>query len=511
MQDLIEIVNLIQRTKFKSNGLLEIIVEPESLMGQLYEAISQKRVTSDEDIKVLFPETMKDPGRLATIKSKLKDRLCDAVFLLGYKDSTYNDRQKAFFECTKKWGAAMILISKNARSSGINLLEKLFRHTEHFEFTELSLDIARVLRLHFGMLAGDEKRYLLYEAKLKECEELWTIERQVETLYTDLVIRYVNSKSDKNAITEKAREFYEKARPLMAQASSFKVQMFGRLIETVIYDSQNDFISLMRVCDDAINYFEAKEYQSTLSLLVFYYNLVICHLSAGQFDKSWAILEKLEDYVEEGSFNWFKMKELGFFTAMHAKDYQHANLLYKQVTEYSLFEFLPSPVAELWRILGAYVNLLIFVDLLRPEPNGDQVASQIKFRLNRFLNEVPVFSKDKRGMNLPVLIAQFLFLLADGKSDACEERVEAMNKYRSRYLGDSETTRSRIFFKMLALVPACGFNPEILVNKAQKLRNELDQTPWHMVPQSIEVEIMPYEHLWEIVLSCLGKQPNLQD
>lgn len=511
MQDLIELVNLIQRTKFKSAGLLEVILEPESYMGQLYDALAQKKVRSDEDMRAIFPELAKDPGRLATLKSKLKDRLIDAVFLLGYKDPNYNDRQPAFFECTKKWAAAMVLISRNARINGIGLLEKLLRHTEHFEFTELTLDIVRVLRLHYGLVEGDEKRYTYYENRLRECEALWAIERQVETLYTDLVIRYVNSKSDKNAITEKAREYFIQAEPLLAQSTSFKVQIFGRLIETIIYDSQNNYPAMTKACEDAIRFFETKDYQSTLSVQVFYYNLVICYLVDRQFEKSRAILAKFDNYLENGSFNWFKMKELSFFTAMHAEDYQEAYQIFKHVTQHPFFEHLPTPAAELWKILEAYVCFLIYIGLLRPETNGEMGAGQIKFRLSRFLNEVPVFSKDKRGMNLPVLIIQFLYLLADGKYDTCEERVDALNKYRSRYLNDPETIRSSTFFKMLTMIPASGFDEEVIAGKTQKLRNALDQTPWHTVPQSLEVEIIPYEQLWEIIRFCLKKGARTED
>ena len=503
MQDLIELINLIQRTKFKANGLLEVIVEPETQMGQLYDAIAQKKVRSDDDAKKLFPDTMKDSGRLATIKSKLKDRLNDSVFLLGFKENSYADRHRAFFECTKKWASAMILINKNARLNGISALEKLLRHTEQFEFTELTLDILRVLRLHYGLVVGDEQQYSYYETRLRDVEEIWAAENQVEAFYTELVIRYVNSKADKNAITEKARDYLGKATPLMKRYPSFKVQIFGRLIETIIYDSQNDYRQMTRICEDSIAFFESKPYQTTLSLQVFYYNLVVCYLADKKFDKCYEIIEKFDEFLEDGSFNWFKMQELSFFTRMHAGDYAAAFQIFKKVTEHQHFEHVSAPVAELWKILDAYLCFLMYVGLLKPNNNGTPGEQQIKFRLNRFLNEVPVFSKDKRGMNIPVLIVQFLYLLADGKFDACEERVEALNKYRLRYLYDRETLRSNCFLKLLVSIPGRGFNATQLRPKVAKLRECLAANPWYAVPQSLEIEVVPYEDLLEIVLQCL--------
>ena len=46
---------------------------------------------------------------------------------------------------------------------------------------------------------------------------------------------------------------------------------------------------------------------------------------------------------------------------------------------------------EQWRIIEAYANLL--------DINTGQV-----FRVSRFLNEVPIFSKDKRGNNIAIIV-----------------------------------------------------------------------------------------------------------
>ena len=54
MQHLIELVNLVQKTKFKANGLLELIIEPDSRIDRLYEAIWHKKIQSDADVKTVL-------------------------------------------------------------------------------------------------------------------------------------------------------------------------------------------------------------------------------------------------------------------------------------------------------------------------------------------------------------------------------------------------------------------------------------------------------------------------
>jgi hypothetical protein len=93
------------------------------------------------------------------LKSKLKERLLDSFFLLHFKEANFTSRQKAFFECYKKWATVMTLLSRNAKVIGIDQLERLLKHTVHFEFTELTLDILRVLRLQYSIVDGDIKKY----------------------------------------------------------------------------------------------------------------------------------------------------------------------------------------------------------------------------------------------------------------------------------------------------------------------------------------------------------------
>ncbi|MFZ4478232.1 MAG: hypothetical protein ACOYPR_23770, partial [Saprospiraceae bacterium] len=108
MYDLIELVSLVNRTKLKANGVLTAILEQNSKMEQLFEAIYKGEVVTDEDAKVVLGHREEEFAHLVSLKNKLKERLLDTVFLLDFKDSNFSNRQKAFFECYKKWAAAMI-------------------------------------------------------------------------------------------------------------------------------------------------------------------------------------------------------------------------------------------------------------------------------------------------------------------------------------------------------------------------------------------------------------------
>ena len=164
MDELVELIGSLNITKLKSSGLWKFIFEPASLMEQLCEAIHTGRVRSDEDATALLYPGQKPGAKLINLRERLQERIISVVFLLEFRAPGGTDRQKAYFDCNRKWSAAMVLLSKNAKRVSISMMEDLLKQTLHFEFTELSLSILSALRLHYGTIHGNLDRYNMYRS-----------------------------------------------------------------------------------------------------------------------------------------------------------------------------------------------------------------------------------------------------------------------------------------------------------------------------------------------------------
>lgn len=500
MNDLIELVQLFNKTKLKTNGLLSVVLEPGSKMEQLYDAIAQRKVTTDDEAKSLLYNQEEDSGTLSNLKYKLKERLLDSVFLLDYKEANYTVRQKAFLDCYKRWAAAMILLIRNEKMNGIDQLEKLLRHTTRFEFTELTLDILRVLRLQYSTVTGDFKRYEAVRDQYRQYETVWMMESRAEEYYADLMIQYTNSKSTKLGISDQARIYYNELEPFMKECFSFKLHMFGRLIQVMIYSAVNDYENTAKLCEDAIRFFDEKDYGSGLPLQVFYYNLIICYLQLREFDKGQPIVEKTLALFDPGSFNWFKLQELFFQLAMHTKHYDEAYAIYRRVTDHPRFASQLPQIQEMWKIFQAYVLYLSKIGKIESEEARTQAA---KFKVSKFVNEFSLFNKDKRGMNIAILIVQILYTIAERDYEESMERIEAMEKYCSRWLKEKDTFRSNTVIKMLLQMPPAYFHKEGVARKTAKLVKSLHSVPLEVARQTHEIEIVPYEDLWDMTMESL--------
>lgn len=403
----------------------------------------------------------------------------------------------------------MILVMRNAKVSGYDVLEKLLRHSIRFEFTELTCDILRILRIHYSTAGGDLKKYEQIREQLHHYQEIWHMESRAEDFNAELISRYVNSKATKMEVSEQAKLYYSIIKPDLEKCDSFKLQLFGRLIQIFAYSSVNDYVTTAKLCEEAVNFFDKKDYDSGFPLQVFYYNLITCYLQLREFEKGQRIIERCQNLVEPGSFNWFKLQELFFLLAMHTAHYDTASQVLNKVMDDPRFENQSFQIIEIWKIYHAYVHFLKKITKLSSDSNASH--RNTKFRLSKFLNETPVFSKDKRGMNIPILIIQILYALVDRDYQQCIDRMEGIEKYCSRYLKQNDTFRSNCFIKMLLQIPAYSFHRDRVTRHTQKLYQMLCSVPMEVANQTYEIEIIPYETLWQLTISALEKEPARQE
>ena len=216
---------------------------------------------------------------------------------------------------------------------------------------------------------------------------------------------------------------------------------------------------------------------------------------------------KCLELTPKGSGNWFKVMELKVLLYLHNGQYDQAFSIYHEVMAQSRFDSIREVDQETWKIYEAYLHWLGSLGKISEKLLTKGHVK--KFRLSRFMNEIPQFSKDKRGMNIPVLILHFLFLIKEKREDEAIDRIEAIMKYHQRHIKkDDENFRTNCFLKMLESIVKANFDEEKTKTKtiANKYIEQLKSKPINLFNQAREIEVIPYEKLWEITLECLYKK-----
>lgn len=500
MDALKELIEVVSAKRLKSAGKPEF---PDARMGRLYHAVANGTITDDAAALAAFFPDAKSIVPYQRLKLGLKKHLYRMLFLVDLNQPNYQLRQQAYFECHRNWGVIKMLVGKNAKASTLELASELLQMSRKYDFIEIALDVARILRLQYGSILGDLKRYDQYGAMAAHLEAVVQAENKAEALYTDLVVRFVNNKSAKQDVHKQALEFYRQVETSLDAYDTYRLHLCGRLIEVIIYSSINDYKNTVTVCDRAIRFFEARPYIANVPLQAFYHQAMVCYIQLRDYEKGRVVAAKGMQLLEEGTFNWFKYQELLLILALHTKAYQEAYRVFKAAVQHRKFGALPAHAQQIWKINEAYLYYLMELGLIKkmPEAQGDQLMS--RFRMSRFVNETPLYSKDKRGLNIPILIFQILHLIREKRYNETIDRMEAIEKYTTRYLVKDDTFRSNCFIKMLLTMPASGFHRVATIRHAEKFVKLLREAPLDFANQSHEVELIPYSDLWEMALGTL--------
>ena len=501
MENLKELILFVSKQKIAK---IEVMGNPNNYSGKmkyLYDGIiNGKYLTDDDAIIDLYGST----GNVKTykkLKYRLQNRLINTVFFIDVNKPNFNDSQRAYYICQKSVAAIDILLGRGARKTAMELAERTLRHVLKFEYTEMCINLLKKLSRHYGLMEKNKKKFIEYSNLTQKYLEIFNAETVAEQLYTKLRFQSKNNPTVSAEIIGEAINSTNQLKKYLDKVDSNRFLMMAYMVFANRYEIINDYKSVLKVCDEALNKIEEKESKRPISIFVFASMKVDCLIQIKKYKEAEVEIMNALKLVPEGKISWLSTNEKYMRMCIHKKEYQKAFDIFAKITSNYGFQPAYKDTIETWKVYEAYLNFFIQNKKIIPNPN--QFETRKKFRINKFLNEVPTYSKDKRGHNIPILIIQVLFLLQQKKYDRIIDKVEALNAYCYRHLKKDDTFRSNCFIKMLLLLPKCNFHRIAVERKSKVLCAKLESVPLEIARQSAEIEIVPYEDLWGIVMDML--------
>lgn len=356
------------------------------------------------------------------------------------------------------------------------------------------------LRLHFSSADNNKKKFDRYNRLTNLYTEIWSIEMKLESYYTEIALNFSTSKENRPELAKKIKSYSTYAKKQVAKYPSYRLNVVGFNIITLVNQILNEHEQLMSSCERAIEYFNSLEHDlaSTASFR-YILRMLPSHIMLGNHERAEELVHQALNLISESHPNYSRVLEFYLVLGFYSHQYDIALRASEMAHNSPAFKDLPDSVQEYWKIYDGFIYLFIQLGKIKvPED-----AAPRKFKVSRFLNEVPTYSKDKRGANVTILILQVLILLQQKKYDKIIDKADALKVYTSRYLRKNETYRSNCFIKMLLLLPHYAFNKKGVLRRSAKLEKRLSEVSIAEITPSIEVEVVPYETLWEIVKELL--------
>jgi hypothetical protein len=500
MEAIMELMEVLNRCNVRGLGIHKQKNQP-TILGDFYEKIRKGEINTDEEAAEQILNCTPSASRYRKLKNRFKNHLIDAVYTVDVKQQHYSDLDQAYITCWREWVGAKILFNRGAARVGVEVAQKVLKQAEEYQFSELLVNITRILRLYYSTRNPDQQRYEYFDTLYKEYVALWQAENLAEELYVGLANTYHFYRGERFDQSKGARYAFETLRPLMAKHRSYHFLRHAYLIHIAALKAEGQHHLAVEQCQEAIRELSQFTYVSALSLNTFYYQQLVGHIHLRQYPEGRAVAEYMLNLEASGSYNWFKNRELCLLLAFHTQNYLEAWIIFQESVQVPAFRHLSGLNAEHWSLYEAYLHYLIFVGRLPSEdrPNGRS------FRMHKFLNTVPNFSKDKSGMNVPVLILQVLYMLAQGSYGKAASRMEAMERYQRRYLRNNASVRLNIFLSMVLTTRQAYFHVVASQRHTKILCEKLQAHPLQISGQGHELEIVPYEDLWEMVLETLKR------
>jgi len=502
MEDLKELIGVISRHKIKQ---IEIVgneaPDANSKFQQLYDLVQSGQIHSDtQAMSQLYPGNSNPKESYSKLKNRLKNRLINTLFFIDINQPQFTDIQQAFFTCNKNWMAARTLLSRGATNSAIKLSESTIRIALKFEFTELIIYLSKQLMWHYSLMHPNDIKYNHYNNVLNNTLIDLDAETKAEQHYSEILKAFSKSQASiKEDIQEKVIEYSDDLKARFPKVISFRFIRISNLLHIIRYQVNGDFDNAIVTCHQAISIIENKPYNSKGAILGFNIRLLSCYIQVKRYDEAKVLADHYSKSLTAGSYNWYIIQFYFFLSCIHSQDYNQASSVLVSSISHSKFVHLYSNQKQLWFVNQAFVHFLTKIGKI----NSPKVKSNKNFRLYKFLNDIPIYSKDKRGTNISILIIHVLLLLQQRKFLKIIDRVDALNQYCHRYLRRDDTFRANCFIKMLLQMAKADFNRIRTERYAEKYKVKLLTMPLNIAAHSIEVEIIPYEHLWEMVLNLL--------
>ena len=494
-----DLVQTITRNKIKSIEVLGNPGEEKSRTELMYDGISSGKFKSEEDIaKHFFKTDPKDPN-YRKLKNKLIRQLINTAFFIDVNQASFNERAKAYYTAYKDFAAASILMYRNTGKSGIYLFQLVLEQAIKYEFTELATDVSRILRRDYARIAGDPERSQYYGNLYRKYEEKRRYENLAIDYYETLSSYYITKRSPNENIHLRASEYYDELLPLIESVDTSTFYYYTYVIGIIKYMSANDIENALKVCNDALSTLEPRKNTNRSALVMLIMQKMACYNQLRLTDGT-AVKEMLDyclEILEEGHFNWFRIHEVYFYYCTYSGNYEEALQVYKKITKSPSFELLDGSYHDNWLLLGGYLHLLAKLKMLEPAKVEEAVGV---FKFGKFFNEIEVLDKDKEGMNIPLMFLPVLFHLAQKTFDEQKDiSVEALEKYRQRWLANDMNRRSDSFLKMLIAFAKKDFASAAAEKKINKELEILKSETPQVAGQNFAVEIVPYENLWELL------------
>ena len=498
MKEIANLARIVTLRRTRQRSLLDLdaarLGKEERLMQEI--AVNPE-ITALQLTKSLYgANSVSNQAAMRQLRARVQDKLLNHLFFLDHSDPRLIVSRRYEVECLDLLHKATILHLEGEYSLSERLLRRCMRLAAQGDFTSYEEQAAQKL-LSIYAEQRQQSKYEKISRDIVRLRQVVSYEQEAEQLFLDVQLGVEEAVAKRHEIMAKLPAYLERLEELHRLAPTFGT--FNPLYRVRLADAglAGRYGDIIRETEQATAALE----QGTLNARRFdqrfnHFMNVYAHLRGRRPKEGLRLAEAFAETIHPTSSNWFYFYEHYLLLALHAGEYEQAMRLLQTAQKNPSYGKLRPAAVERWELLEAYTELMLPTEQVSPR-RRNQLAVFAALT-------VPEYSRDKRGYNVAILVFQLVHYLQQRLLEPVLVRIERLRKYQQRHLRDTATLRSRTFLRLLLLLPEADFDPAQLAQRSKALLNTLRQAALTREVDS-EVEIVPYEDLWELVMRVLSQ------
>lgn len=489
IEELKKLAQIIYQRGVTEENLLDFISKKPKKEWKLFEALANGKVSSDQEaIALLYPKKNSTSG-FRMLKLRLRKKLMNQLFFLDFQGQSFKGSHAVEQDCFAKLYQGKVLINSGAYEVALPLLKYVLATSEEYHFNDITYLCLRSL-LHIYVNLGEKNEFNKTNERLQIVSFSLRADQESERLFLESTIELRSSVAARKSYLNKIEEILQEMEVLWKEAQTYDTFDNYYRITVWAQELKGDFNRIIEITND----FEELLKSNKLKIERFdqrfnKYIQVYAHLRVKKLEEGLKLAAIYEPAFNPSSNNWFSFMENYVILALHAKKYLVAHNLLEKILANPFFLKINKMAQERWHLFEAYLH---FVDPVKDKP----------LKWQELVQNSLTYSKDKEGYNVAILILQVMHCLDNQDMETLEYRMEALKKYAHKHFKDSFSERSRTFFKLLGVMARTDFDPWDTTKKSYYLFQKLQR----IIPPGdayAEIEIIPYEHLWELIIEKL--------
>ena len=501
MKVLKQYVEVLDFFKIKKQELNTLIGEDSTKTRQFFEGIfKDKWQTEDEAAAELFgKDATSGHGSFRVLKTELKKRL--HYLMGGVMDFKQPDKLAEFaqvYYITLRQQAILKILSGRGKSlAAFDLALSLCELAKKYDLSEPVIASCLFLKRYYLTMVPDPKKYNYYKKLYEDFMLNLEAERLAEDFFIEIVSPFIEDRSTKTWLKPTIEEYIHRLKPYDDKVNTVFFIHYSGLLNIWLWTVTNDYEQCLLVCDKYIGRLTEKNFRYDGALLSIIQRKAICCIMLKRYEQGLDAIEQMNKLLQPHTHNWYNNGILQIQFFIHTQDYKQALKKCIELVQSSSFDYQITTIKEELKIYEAYIQWLVAYGKIQVTKIEQEDIG--KFRMTRIVNELPTFSKDKKGMNIPILMLQVLWLLAEKRYDDFLNRLEALSKYKTRYLKEDENLRTNLMIKLLHQIPENGYDKRKISQKTAKTLEYLINTQ----SSSHEIEVFPYDIYWKLLLEII--------